>query len=289
MADNINDDTLDTPITPQSENISDEIISLNDTDFITPNQETENMEVHKHPHHVTHKKKWGEYILEFLMLFLAVFLGFVAENIREHKVEKERGIRYVSSFCEDLKKDTASLTILINDYTRKVEKLNLISACYDSLSLKLPCNTCLTELFINSQYFWGFIVSDGTMQQLKNAGGLRLLNSADADSVSTYDFMVKSYKTEETTLMQETQNSVRNIMAEMFSYPVARNAIKNGSPLKGEMLVTNDKVIISKYFNRLSNYNVYSIRNINLAKEIKLSATGLLNYFKKKYGTEIEK
>ena len=41
-----------------------------------------NMEVHKHPHHVTHKKKWGEYLLEFLMLFLAVFLGFVAENIR---------------------------------------------------------------------------------------------------------------------------------------------------------------------------------------------------------------
>jgi len=41
-----------------------------------PNQETENMEVHKHPHHVMHKKKWGEYVLEFLMLFLAVFLGF---------------------------------------------------------------------------------------------------------------------------------------------------------------------------------------------------------------------
>ena len=53
-------------------------------------QETETMEVHKHPHHVTHKKKWGEYLLEFLMLFLAVFLGFVAENIREHKVERER-------------------------------------------------------------------------------------------------------------------------------------------------------------------------------------------------------
>jgi len=39
------------------------------------------MEVHKHPHNVTHKKKWGEYFLEFLMLFLAVFLGFVAENM----------------------------------------------------------------------------------------------------------------------------------------------------------------------------------------------------------------
>lgn len=25
--------------------------------------QTENMEVHKHPHHVTHKKKWGEYFI----------------------------------------------------------------------------------------------------------------------------------------------------------------------------------------------------------------------------------
>ena len=27
---------------------------------------TKNMEVHKHPHHVTHKKKWGEYLLKDL-------------------------------------------------------------------------------------------------------------------------------------------------------------------------------------------------------------------------------
>jgi len=39
------------------------------------------MEVH-HPHHPTHKKKWSEYIIEFLMLFAAVTLGFFAENVR---------------------------------------------------------------------------------------------------------------------------------------------------------------------------------------------------------------
>jgi hypothetical protein len=48
------------------------------------------MEVHKHPHHVTHKKKWREYLLEFFMLFLAVFFEFVIENIRVHKVEVEK-------------------------------------------------------------------------------------------------------------------------------------------------------------------------------------------------------
>jgi hypothetical protein len=43
------------------------------------------MEVHHHPH-LPHgeKKKFKEYFLEFLMIFLAVTLGFFAENVREH-------------------------------------------------------------------------------------------------------------------------------------------------------------------------------------------------------------
>ncbi|MEI8111301.1 MAG: hypothetical protein WCH59_09955 [Chitinophagia bacterium] len=47
------------------------------------------MEVH-HPHHPSHKKAWKEYLLEFFMLFFAVSLGFLAENLREVYIEKER-------------------------------------------------------------------------------------------------------------------------------------------------------------------------------------------------------
>jgi hypothetical protein len=47
------------------------------------------MEVHHHsqiPAPETHAQgsKWTHYFWEFLMLFLAVFCGFLAENIREH-------------------------------------------------------------------------------------------------------------------------------------------------------------------------------------------------------------
>ena len=45
------------------------------------------MEVHHHPH--TSGKKWTHYFWEFLMLFLAVFCGFIAENFREHQIEKK--------------------------------------------------------------------------------------------------------------------------------------------------------------------------------------------------------
>src|SRR6201989_2741559 len=95
----------DDPINTQSENSTDKIIPAINTETISPKQEIENMEVHKHPHHVTHKKKWGEYLLEFFMLFLAIFLGFLAENLREQIVEHHREKVYIHSLVEDLKSD----------------------------------------------------------------------------------------------------------------------------------------------------------------------------------------
>lgn len=43
------------------------------------------MEVHPHTH--AERKKWNHYFFDFLMLFLAVFAGFLAENWREHSAE----------------------------------------------------------------------------------------------------------------------------------------------------------------------------------------------------------
>jgi hypothetical protein len=62
------------------------------------------MEVH-HPHHPTHKKKWSEYIIEFMMLFAAVTLGFFAENVREHKIMIERKDQNLFYILQDLKQD----------------------------------------------------------------------------------------------------------------------------------------------------------------------------------------
>src|SRR5678809_559290 len=65
------------------------------------------MEVHAHTH--TPRKKWTHYLWEFLMLFLAVFCGFLAENIREHKIEKNRAQVFAVSMLKDLESDTSLL------------------------------------------------------------------------------------------------------------------------------------------------------------------------------------
>ena len=62
------------------------------------------MEVHAHTH--TARKRWTHYFWEFIMLFLAVFCGFLAEYQLEHKIEKERARKYMYDMVENLKYDT---------------------------------------------------------------------------------------------------------------------------------------------------------------------------------------
>jgi hypothetical protein len=56
------------------------------------------MEVHHHSDMHHKKKNFKEYFLEFLMIFLAVTLGFFAENLRESQVQKDTTGKYVESF-----------------------------------------------------------------------------------------------------------------------------------------------------------------------------------------------
>ena len=83
------------------------------------------MEVH-HPHHPTHKKKWSEYITEFVMLFAAVTLGFFVENYREHYVERMRE----GQFIQDIRKDIIFDSVQLSNLDRQNK---LRRSYYDSL------------------------------------------------------------------------------------------------------------------------------------------------------------
>src|SRR5215813_12293444 len=61
-----------------------------------PQLETSNMETHAQHLHKAPGGGWSHYLFEFLMLFLAVFCGFLAENQREHMVERRREKDYIT-------------------------------------------------------------------------------------------------------------------------------------------------------------------------------------------------
>ncbi len=63
------------------------------------------MEVHHHAHHSENKKKWSELLLEFFMLFLAITLGFFAENVRDRMSEQEQKKELLLTVARDLESD----------------------------------------------------------------------------------------------------------------------------------------------------------------------------------------
>ena len=291
MPDNTDEDTLDSPTNTESENSSEAITPTNDTETIIPNQETENMEVHKHPHHVTHKKKWGEYLLEFLMLFLAVFLGFLAENFREHQVEKERGKQYIESFYNDLKIDTATFSKLIVYNNEKIMGLNGMFECYDSIRSDWKSTSCLVSILKNSGGNRGINFSNGTMQQLKNAGGFRLLSKIDRDSIISYDKATEAYLNFQTTALQQSQDDVRSTssMLKDFSankFLFKRSSGTDSSSIETPLLFSNDKLLLNKYFNDLFRYMTMTQSQQKNSIVLKEKATRLIMYFEDKYHSE---
>ena len=147
------------------------------------------MEVHHHSH--KSHKKWSNYFWEFLMLFLAVFCGFLAEYQLEHKIETDRGRQYVSSMYEDLKMDTLTLNDVIQNRVRRNEML-------DSLFFLIENpGGHLSSLYFFARHITRtapvlFINNDRTIQQLKFSGGLRLItNKTISDSIMIYDRQVR--------------------------------------------------------------------------------------------------
>jgi len=76
--------------------------STQDSTIPTSETQTTQMEVHHHPDLHHKRKKFGEYILEFFMIFLAVTMGFFAESIREHYVEVRNTRLYLQTFRQEL-------------------------------------------------------------------------------------------------------------------------------------------------------------------------------------------
>ena len=85
------------------------------------------MKVHAHSN--TLRKKWTHYLFEFFMLFLAVFCGFLAESLRESQVLKHTAGKYVESFYEDLKTDTARMNFYTDFDDAKLAALKNLNNC----------------------------------------------------------------------------------------------------------------------------------------------------------------
>lgn len=149
------------------------------------------MEVHHHSSHkMGEKKNFKEYLLEFVMLFLAVTLGFFAENTREHIVENRRAKQFARSLLNDLKTDTAALKLAIVYGDRKVHGIDSFLAQMELAPAQWN-DTLLYRYAGIAGRVRTFERNSGTYEQMKASGSLILFEQSLADLLNNYDVQAK--------------------------------------------------------------------------------------------------
>ncbi len=175
------------------------------------------MEVHAHTH--TPRKKWTHYLWEFLMLFLAVFAGFLAENQREHFVEHRREKQYMVSLVEDLQTDTAELrkAMISADSTNKYIDSALIFLTANKIADRLPHHFSFMMRVAGQRL--SLINTDRTSSQLKNSGAMRLIrnNHVVHGILKYWNQIEKTNLTLERYLIYRNQG--RDLSFKLFMWP----------------------------------------------------------------------
>ena len=279
----VNIDTSDESLenlTPLSEeNPADKEIIPVEQDNVTPNQTTENMEVHHHSHALG-KKNWKAYAWEFLMLFLAVFCGFLAEYQLEHKIERNKEKQYIESMVQDLSEDTSKMNIEISRNTKKAAGIdsllnNIFITPYTDSSLKIMYQLNNYLHFRAQVYF-----TKRTITQLKNSGGLRLIrNKAASDSIVIYDENCERTEKQFDVLFMH-QMKARDYENKIFD---PRCVLKTNTKYT---LLNNDDKLIMEYANLVTGTQAAVKNYVVFLKNQKERAIRIMYFLQEKYNLE---
>lgn len=247
------------------------------------------MEVHAHTH--TPRKKWTHYLWEFLMLFLAVFCGFIAENKREHFVEHKREIQFIRSYIEDLKIDIGTLASQIPLFKEKITKIDTLVECLKQATPATGSNKSYL-FFWHASWFYKFFPVDRTMQQLKNAGAMRLIrNEMAADSIISYDRETKFIQIHIETALYKNGKDLQVMENKVYDFTripgwglgKPRNSLSYPENIG---LSTYDIPLITEYINLLVNAQRDYSSHINYLANLKARAERLILLLQKEYHLE---
>jgi len=243
------------------------------------------MEVHAHTH--TPRKKWTHYLWEFLMLFLAVFCGFLAENIREHKVEKNREKQFIRSLISDLKDDTLIIKKHIASLEKSIILLDSLSILLDSPELARKNGEAIYYASRVGNRTAPLVNNSRTFDQLKNSGGFRLISNPETSNriMNYYAILPELRHVEDIfTSENEAYKAVASRIIDPAIYRRQINADGSINRIKGNLaLLSYDAALLKQMEFYEVQLNGSRLGMIQLLQTLKQSAGELLKYLQDNY------
>lgn len=190
------------------------------------------MEVH-HPHHSP--KNWKEYLGEFLMLFLAVTLGFFVENYREHFIERQREQEFLHLIVKDIHMDIQMIDSNLYYRNIRADICKQFATVYQTDAFKKNTGPFYYHgRRLHVRYL--FERTDAGFQLLRNAGGLRLIhNPAIIQAIQHYENSISA--------IEKFQDGEMNYLREY--------AKSNADIFDVKVLMANSGGNVSNYYSNL--------------------------------------
>jgi hypothetical protein len=200
------------------------------------------MEVHHHPHVPNNPKPWKEYLIEGLMIFVAVTLGYGAENVREHYVNKHKGIISVQNLYKDLKDDSLS-------YKNSIKNRNFQDSCFEVISNLFDENKIKNEIptvyAAHSSISLRMIPSMNTMalDQIKSSGALNYIEDDKLkEMIQSYSSDANGLKLREQREFNFIDRMIDPITTTRFEYKYFQKIGNSNFYILNNKIITNIKV-----------------------------------------------
>jgi hypothetical protein len=222
------------------------------------------------------KKKIQHYFFEFLMLFLAVFCGFLAENWREQMQERNRESEFISTIIEDLKSDTLHSGLILGKLKRTSTGIDSVLNALSSSEVMHNSND-LYRLWTKNLDIKSFVSNDRTIQQLKNNGELRIIrNKAVSDGIMKYDQTLKNYYQQSNFMYAAL--SEQHIYRQFFDF--IRLSKNDNTPVP---LTEQGKTMLNEAYAHLQLWNAGLLGLISWLENVNNEGKNLLLYIQKEY------
>jgi hypothetical protein len=255
------------------------------------------MEVHAHAH--TERKKWTHYFWEFLMLFLAVSLGFYAENTREGILHKKEVKSQLNSMLSDLQSDI-TLFDSVTDRNRFGAEMadTVVELLHSDITNTTQIYYAARSVTANVGYYY---TNSKSYDQLKSAGLLRYIkNKGLLDSIGAY-YVSFQWLANQIDLLRLKLDEIHKGNARLFDSYIFQQMMSTrifgttslagkktliGKPAVNPHLLSTD----AKDINTVSlNYHYYSTTikfYIRMGNALQIRAKGLIEIIKKEYSFE---
>ena len=223
---------------------------------------------------------------EFLMLFIAISLGFFVENYREVLVDRQKEKEIIASFINDLETDIKELDIVIQ--RRETREIRIDSIIY-------ILNNGLQDDYGKDLYYYArylprpavFWANNTTNEELKYSGNFILIkNQKIIDTLLQYNdnfIFIDFIKEREEYLVRRLFDQINEMFDPMIFDQMNVYDIEFIYPSGNPKINTKNKDVINLFLSNLHYVKTVNVGQLGHFKKHQKKAKEILNFIKQEY------